>query len=423
MTSWPATLAVQRYLTPYTFTTLAGGAAHGSTDGPGGAARFYAPGGLTVDDAGNTYVADTTNNTIRKVTASGIVSTIAGTTNSPFFASADGPGDAAMFFWPSGVAVDAAGSLYVADTYNHTIRKVTPHGTNWVVTTLAGAAGSRGNADGVGNVARFNTPFGVAADRAGNLFVADSQNNTIRKVTPEGAVTTIAGLAGAVGGADGNGSAASFRSPFGVAVDGSGAVFVADNNNHTIRKLTLMGTNWMVTTMAGKAGSWGAADGPGDSARFDHPRGVAVDLAGNVYVADTTNCSIRKITPEGMVTTLAGFGAGNADGVGRAVRFWEPQGVAVDRAGNVYVADAFNNSIRKGYPTTVLANPGTSASVGGREYSFSLSGPPGRFVVVESSTDLATWLPIWTNTFTTNLSFSDLLSDSFSRRFYRARLP
>src|SRR5947209_203745 len=209
--------------------------------------------------------------------------------------------------------------------------------TPYTFTTLAGQA-SIGSADGTGGVARFYVPSGVATDSSGNVYVADLLNSTIRKITPAGVVTTLAGLAGVTGSADGTGGAARFYRPTGVATDSSGNVYVADQYNHTIRKITPAG---VVTTLAGLAGSYGSADGTGSAARFNGPNGVATDSSGNVYVADTYNNTIRKITPAGVVTTLAGLAVsvGSADGTGSAARFNDPSGVATDSSGNVRVAD------------------------------------------------------------------------------------
>ena len=339
--------------------TLAGSAgSSGSTDGSGSAARFNYPFGVAVDGSGNVYVADSSNHTIRKVSSAGVVTTLAGTALSGVSTSADGAGSAAGFYRPDGVAVDSNGNVYVADYANHTIRKVTPAG---VVTTLAGKAGSSGSTDGTGSAARFSSPTGVAVDNTGNVYVADYGNNTIRKVTSSGVVTTLAGRADYVGSSDGIGISALFRSPIDVAVDAAGNVYVTDSGNHTIRKVTPSG---VVTTFAGASRSNGSTDGTGSAARFNFPSGLAVDGAANVYVADTSNHTIRKVTPSGVVTTFAGA-SGSNDGTGSAARFNYPQDVAVDSAGNVYVADSGNHTIRKINPSgevTTLA--GTAGVVG-----------------------------------------------------------
>ena len=211
--------------------------------------------------------------------------------------------------------------------------------------TLAGLAGSSGSTDGTGSAARFNSPFSIAVDTAGNLFVADGGNHTIRKVTSAGVVTTLAGSAGSSGSTDGTGSAARFNSPEGIAVDTAGNVFVADTFNSTIRKVTSAG---VVTTLAGTAGSTGSTDGTGSAARFKFPLDITVDTAGNVFVVDTENHTIRKITSAGVVTTIAGSAgnSGSTDGVGSAARFGSPKGIAVDTAGNLFVADQANHTIR-----------------------------------------------------------------------------
>jgi len=282
------------------FGTLAGKAGSiGSTDATGSAARFNAPSGVSVDTAGNVFVADGSNHTIRKVTSAGVVTTLAGTAGSS--GSTDATGSAARFNSPFGVSVDTAGNVFVGDSGNHTIRKVTSAG---VVTTLAGTAGSAGSADGTGSAARFDFPIAVSVDTAGNVFVADSSNHTIRKVTSAGVVTTLAGAAGFSGSTDATGSAARFYYPYGIFVDTAGNVFVGDSGNKTIRKVTSAG---VVTTLAGTAGSSGSTDGTGSAARFNSPRGVAVDTAGNVFVADSSNHTIRKVTSAGVVTTEAGI--------------------------------------------------------------------------------------------------------------------
>ncbi len=313
--------------------TLAGTAgSQGNSDGSGATARFLDPYGAAVDSSGNIYVADTSNNKIRKITSAGLVTTLAGNGAQ---GSADGIGTAAQFREPRGVAVDSNGYVYVADYGNHTLRKISPAG---VVTTLAGTAGSAGVIDATGSAARFYYPSGVAVDVAGNLYVADTSNNTLRKIAPAGAVTTFAGLAGRSSSADGTGSAARFEDPYAVASDGGGNIFVADGTDHTIRKISASG---VVTTLAGTAGSFGSTDGAGSAARFFGPLGIAADSAGSVYVADTGNYTIRKITAAGSVGTFAGSAgvAGTADGTGAAARFSAPYGVAVDLAGNVFVVD------------------------------------------------------------------------------------
>jgi len=331
-------------------TTLAGAAwISGSTDGIGSAARFLNPSGVAVDSAGHLYVADTGNQNIRKITPGGAVTTLAGVARNS--GSDDGPGSAARFHDPYGVALDSVGNVYVADTGNSTIRKITPGG---VVTTLAGTAMRSGFDERPGSAALFWNPSGVAVDSAGHLYVADTGNHNIRTITPGGAVTTVAGAwywspsqnIGNFGSKDDTGIEAQFNSPSGVAVDSAGNVYVADSHNHNIRKIT---PGRVVRTLAGLAERSGSADGPGIKARFVYPRGVAVDGAGNLYVADTGNHTIRKITPGGEVTTLAGAAreSGSADGIGSAARFHYPSGVAVDSEGNVYVANYGDHAIRK----------------------------------------------------------------------------
>lgn len=343
-------------------TTIAGAAGFpGSIDGVGANARFAFPAYITGDTAGNLYVTD--GSTVRKLTPDGVVTTLAGRPG--VIGSADGIGAAASFDYPSGITTDSAGNLYVAEMNNNTIRKITPAG---VVTTLAGAAKSAGSADGVGATARFFYPDGITSDAAGNLYVSDMGNSTIRKIMPSGVVTTLAGMPRVIGSADGVGAAARFSWPTGITADALGNLSVVDGANHTIRKISPAG---VVTTLAGMPGISGSDDGAGPAARFYYPSGITMDVAGNLYVADESNQAIRKITPEGAVTTFAGQlpPYGSADGKGSAARFNGPQGVAVDAAGNVYVADTSSQTIRKitsvGTVTTLAGTPGVYGSTDG----------------------------------------------------------
>jgi hypothetical protein len=395
-------------------TTVAGMAGGwGYADGTGSAASFNHPYGVAVDGTGNVYVADSGNNALRKVTPSGVVTTLR---NSGW---ADGSGTVARFEGPLGIAVDTTSNVYVAEFGNHTIRKVTPAGE---VTTLAGLAGSFGWADGTGSAARFNNPYGVAVDGAANVYVADSGNQTIRKVTPSGVVTTLAGLAGSFGWADGPGNDARFNNPSGVAADGAGNIYVAEMGNQLIRKVA---SSSLVTTLAGLTSRFGSTDGTGIEARFYLPSGITVDRANNVFVADRYNNTIRKVTmveTNWVVTTVAGLSgiSGSTDGTGSAVRFDQPCSVAVDNAGNIYVADTYNHTIRKGIRTTSILT--ASLGFGGAVFRFDVTGPYGRALVVDASTNLVNWLPIMTNIFGTGpLPFSDPQSGMYSRRYYRAR--
>ena len=339
--------AQSTYAAPGTISTLAGGAKRGTADGTGAAAQFDNPTGVAADSAGNVYVADTFNHTVRKISPGGVVTTLTGLAG--VSGSADGNGSAARLYYPSGIAVDRAGNVYVTDE-KHTIRRITPAG---VVTTFAGAAGVSGSADGVAAAARFKNPNGLATDAAGNVFVTDTFNQTLRRIAPDGTVTTLAGAAGVVGASDGVGGAARFNFPHGLAVDGAGNVYVADSGNFTIRKVTPDG---VVTTVAGSAGVSGSADGIGGAARFDDPSGIVVDGAGYLYVSDSYNQTLRRIAPDGTVTTVAGTvrSGGLVNGTGSAARFFAPLGLAMNPAGNLLIADSSNDAIRRGViPATV----------------------------------------------------------------------
>jgi sugar lactone lactonase YvrE len=354
-------LRAQSTYEPYSFTTFAG-LPPGSANGTGSAARFKLPVAVAIDSIGNIFVADTNNHTIRKITPARVVTTFAGSAGND--GSADGTGSTARFNFPQALAVDSANQIYVADSNNHTIRKITPAR---VVSTFAGSAGSIGTADGTGSAARFNFPYGVAVDRSGsgNIHVGDTLNFTIRQITPAGVVTTLAGSPGMRGGTDGAGSAARFSSPEGMAVDSAGSIYVADGDASTIRKITPSG---VVSTFAGSFFKFGSLNGTGSAARFNIPNDVAVDSSNNVYVADTNDCTIRKISPAAAVTTLAGLASpGHTNGTGSAARFDFPQGVAVDSTGKIYVVDTLESAIRKITPTAVVSTfaglPGTTGYV------------------------------------------------------------
>lgn len=350
--------------------TLAGSAGvRGRSDGLGSAASFWFLHGLAVDVSGNVYVSDDV--TIRKITPEGLVTTLAGA--GAVHGSTDGTGATASFESPKSLAVDGSGNVYLADRKS-TIRKITQAG---VVTTLAGNAGETGSVDGIGTTARFKNPRSITVDDKGNIYVADTMNNTIRMITPNGIVKTLAGTAGEAGSVDGIGAAARFHYPGSLAVDGNGNLYVVDNGNFTIRKITPAGE---VTTLAGMAGKVGSVDGTGAAARFDHLGNITVDSSGNLYVVDNGNFTIRKITPAGEVTTLAGMRGkqGSVNGIGSSVRFDRLAGIAVDAKMNVYVTDINNHIIRKitsaGVVTTVAGKVG-SRGVALGELPGSLSSP------------------------------------------------
>jgi sugar lactone lactonase YvrE len=343
--------------------TFAGTSQGGHVDDTGAAARFLVPTGIAIDPAGNLFVSEGVD-TIRKVTPSAEVTTLAGAFNQE--GASDGPGGSARFYYPAGLAWDAAaGRLLVADSYNDSIRTVTPGG---LVGTLAGSPPLKGSQDGLGSAARFNVPMGVAADSTGQLFVAEMANETIRKVALDGTVSTFVGSAGQNGDADGTGSAARFRYPQGVALDGAGNLLICEAGGARIRKVSPAG---VVSTLAGAYPGGGSTDGPGTVARFNSPAGIAVDTAGNAYVTDRLNFTLRKITPAGEVSTLAGTAgqSGFTDGSGAAARFAEPTGIALDSAGNVYVADQSNHTLRRitpgGTVSTLAGSPGLAGSTDG----------------------------------------------------------
>ena len=332
--------------------TLAGNGTAGLVDGAGAAAQFNSPREVAVDAAGNIYVADRFNNSIRKITPAGVVTTLAGN-GSP--GNSDGTGAAASFNAPTGVAVDAGGNVYVGDRLNNRIRKITPAG---VVTTLAGS--SSGYNDNTGAAAQFNGPMGVAVDPSGSfLYVADFNNHCIRRVViASGVVSTIAGN-GSAGFVEDVGVNARFSAPTSVGVESTtGNLYVTDSGNFRIRKINI--STGDVSTLAGSIS--GTADGTGAAALFVNPHGCAVDNDGNVYVTDASR--VRKITPLGLSSRVAGSGPGFADGLTVAAQFNVTRGVAVDSDGNLYVGDQDNHRIRKISPPPTITGftPTTAAS-------------------------------------------------------------
>src|SRR3972149_83535 len=338
-------------------TTFAGSTTSGSTDATGTSARFYYPYGITTDGT-NLFAADQYNHIIRKIVIStGVVTTIAGSTTS---GSTDATGTSAKFYYPTGITTDGT-NLFVADQYNHTIRKIVI--STGVVTTIAGSAGSSGSTNATGTSARFNYPQGITTDGT-NLFVADSLNHTIRKIViSTGVVTTIAGSTTS-GSTDATGTSARFYYPQGITTDGTN-LFVADYGNYTIRKIVI--STGVVTTIAGSTTS-GSTDATGTSARFYYPYGITTDGT-NLFVADSYNHTIRKIAPStstgtlmggsvqgtslnltstnAAVTTFAGSTtSGSTDGTGTSASFYYPAGITTDGT-NLYVADRMNHTIRK----------------------------------------------------------------------------
>jgi RHS repeat-associated protein len=344
--------------------TFAGTGSPSSTDGTGTTASFDQPLGMVMDAGGNLYVADAGSHEIRKVTPSGTATTLAGGGYAGF---TNGIGTSALFNHPVGLVIDVSGNLYVADEANNAIRKITPTG---VVTTLAGS-GTAGFTNGSGGAATFNLPCGVALDAAGNIYVADYNNNVIRKVTAAGMVTTYAGT-GIANSTDGPVATATFNHPFSLAFDKSGNLFITDRVGSRIRKITPAG---IVSTLAGSTN--GYLDGTGAAAEFSGPTSLALDTAENVYVTDEGNQRIRKITSGGIVTTVAGSGsAGDVDGVGSAAVFNNPFAIASASAGYIYVGEQAGNLVRKIIVSPFITSPTLPQGLSISAATGTISGTP-----------------------------------------------
>ena len=375
-----------------TITTVAGNGAVGFSgdNGAATAASLAAPTGVALDAAGNLYIADQSNQRIRKVDAGGTITTVAGN-GTPGFAGDNGAATAARLGSPTGVAVDAAGNLYIADLNNQRIRKVDAGGT---ITTVAGnGTGGFSGDNGSATAASLRSPAGVAVDAAGNLYIADQGNQRIRKVDAGGTISTVAGNGTAgYSGDNGPATAASLSSPYSVAVDAAGNLYIADLNNQRIRKVDAGGT---ISTVAGNGTRGFAGDnGAATAASLANPYGVAVDAAGNLYIADTLNLRMRKVDAGGTITTVAGNGTGGFsgdNGAATVARLGSPTGVAVDAAGNLYIALQSYQRIRKvdaGGTITTVAGNGTAGFSGdnGAATAASLSGPAG--VAVDAAGNL-----------------------------------
>ena len=366
-----------------TITTIAGGGGFGEDGGPATQARLNLPYGVAVDSAGNLYIADTNNDRIRKVDSAGTITTIAGT-GEQGFGGDGGPATQARLNYPYGVAVDGAGNLYIADQYNNRIRRVDSTGT---ITTIAGTEKRGFSGDGGPAIqAPLFLPTGVAVDGAGNLYIADQYNHRIRKVDSTGTITTIAGTGERRFGGDGGPAIqAQLDEPTGVVVDGAGNLYIADLANHRIRKVDSTGT---ITTIAGTGErGFGGDGGPATQARLNYPYGVAVDGAGNLYIADLANHRIRKVDSTGTITTFAGTGErgfGGDGGPAIQAQLDAPSGVAVDEAGNLYIADWSNARIRKVDGTGAIT---TIAGTG--ERGFGGDGGPATQAQLDDPTGVA----------------------------------
>jgi sugar lactone lactonase YvrE len=332
-----ATGPVLTYDTSWIVSTIAG-STNGYLDGPASSAQFSDPTGVCVDKAGNVYVADMGNFRIRKISTNGQVTTLAGGTKG----TADGIGTAAQFETPTSVAVDDNGRLYITDSYADRIKKYDP--STGAVTTIAG--GTEGKMDGPAATAQLYYPYGIAVSADGQYpFWCDEANNNIR-ILSGGVVSTVAGNTCYSGHTDGPNRTATFQTPMALCIDANFNVYVADSYSQAIRVIPT--SDWIVRTIAGDTLRQGSKDGIGREAQFFAPSGICLSPNGNLYVSDTYNHEIRQVTMSGVVTTIAGSTTpGNVDGSGTAARFHTPWNIAVDSKGALYVADSDNNTIRK----------------------------------------------------------------------------
>ena len=397
-------------------TTLAGQPQFpGATNGTGTNALFNEPAGIVVAANGTVYVADSANHAIRTVATNGLVGTFAGQLGE--LGTTDGTGTNAQFDAPSGLAFDLKGDLLVSDTGNATLREITPAG---VVSTLAGVAGQSGFLDGAAGTAEFGSPLGLAVATNGNIYVVDGGNHVIRLLT-NGVVSTLAGNPYIWGSADGQGTNALFNAPCGVALDSHGNLWVSDTDNDTIRKVTPAG---LVSTYAGLAGVDGTNDGPVATARFCRPAEITFDPQGNLLVADSFNHTLRKISTNGVVSTISGLPgtSGSTDGINGQGRYFNPYGLAFNTNGLLLVADAYNELIREvlvpfqetlqltGHPATLTL---TWTAVVGQQYQVQYTGN-----LTGSWTNLSPVLTATTHT----LTQTDVFNPAQPQRHYRVVL-
>lgn len=333
--------------------TIAGTGVAGFS-GDGGratSAELNAPQGVAVDPQGNVYFTDFDSQRVRKISASGTITTFAGYASATITTGSTpvgdgGPATSAPLYYPVGLALDKQGNLYIAEYEEQRVRKVSPNG---IITTFAGSgqvgiAGFSGDG-GPATAARLSYPSAVAVDGQGNVYIADEGNHRVRKVSAGGTITTIAGTG--VAGFSGDGgpaTSASLYYPQGVAVDGQGNVYIADTSNYRVRKVSPGGT---ISTFAGGGSSLGDG-GPATAAQLNAPKGVAVDGQGNVYIADTNDNRVREVSPGGTISTFAGGGSSLGDGgPATAAELGQPSALAVDGQGNVYITDTDNHRVRK----------------------------------------------------------------------------
>ncbi len=362
-----------------TISTVAGDGAWGSSNGDGGpatSAQVTNPTCVAVDSAGNLYITDVLSNRVRKVSVvGGIITTIAGDGGPRGFSGDGDLATSAELAGPNGVAVDSVGNLYISDAANHRIRMVNPSGT---ITTIAGNGIQGFSGDGGAAIsAELGNVRGIAVDSAGNLYLADAVNHRIRKVSTSGTITTVAGDGTPAFGGDGNlATSAQLNNPIGITVDNAGNLYIADGNNYRIRKVSPSGT---ITTVAGNGIQGFSGDGgPATSAKLTTPDSVAVDSVGNLYIADSVGNRIRKVSPSGTITTMAGDGTWGFSGDGgpaASAQLSYPGYVAADNVGNLYIADGNNNRIRKITATVPDAPTSPSATAGNAQATVTWTAP------------------------------------------------